>query len=73
MQTVQESYVVQEVKKINVKSLKDLSWAKANDMLSSPYGHLALTGFDSTSGIAERCIDYYIPAVSEQDDNLHGK
>lgn len=70
VQTVQQNYVVQEVKKLNVKSLKDLSWAKANDVLTSPYGHLALTGLDSTSGVADRYLDYYMPAVGE-DDNLH--
>lgn len=68
VQTVQESFIFQEAKKFNVRSLKDLSWAKANDILSTPYGSLALSGFDSTSGLADQYLDYYMPANTEAEE-----
>lgn len=53
-------------KHVNVASLKDLSWSKANEILESRYGHMALSGLDSTSMMADSYLDYYLPQEEEE-------
>lgn len=52
-------------------SLKDLSWQKANEVLATQYGSMAVSGLDSTSALAERLLDYYFPKGENdtEDDN----
>lgn len=52
-------------------SLKDLSWQKANEVLATQYGSMAVNGVDSTSALAERLLDYYFPRNENdiEDDN----
>lgn len=52
-------------------SLKELSWQKANEVLASQYGSMAVTGVDTTSALAERLLDYYFPRAEtdSEDDN----
>jgi perilipin-2 len=47
-------------------SLKDLAWQKANEVLATQYGSLAVNGVDTTSALAERLLEYYFPK-SESD------
>lgn len=47
-------------------SLKELSWKKANEVLATQYGSLAVNGVDTTAQLAERLLDYYFPK-SESD------
>jgi len=58
-------------KQVNVASLKDLSWTKANEILESRYGHMALQGLDSTTSVADNFLNYYLPEdeEEEEDDN----
>lgn len=42
-------------------SLKDLSYKKANAVLATQYGSMAVSGLDTTSALAERLLDYYFP------------
>ncbi|XP_012156968.1 lipid storage droplets surface-binding protein 2 isoform X4 [Ceratitis capitata] len=42
-------------------SLKDLAWAKANEVLATQYGSLAVSGVDNTTALAERLLEYYFP------------
>lgn len=56
-------------KQVNVASLKDLSWTKANEILESRYGHMALQGLDSTTSVADSYLDYYLPEDEQEDDN----
>ncbi|XP_055911404.1 lipid storage droplets surface-binding protein 2 isoform X3 [Eupeodes corollae] len=42
-------------------SLKDLAWQKANEVLATQYGSLAVNGVDSTTALAERLLEYYFP------------
>lgn len=56
-------------KQVNVASLKDLSWTKANEILESRYGHMALQGLDSTSSVADTYLDYYLPEEEEEEDD----
>lgn len=52
-------------------SLKELSWLKANEVLATQYGSMAVTGVDNTSALAERLLDYYFPGneIDTEDDN----
>lgn len=52
-------------------SLKDLSWQKANEVLATQYGSMAVSGVDTTSALAERLLDYYFPHQGKEaeDDN----
>lgn len=53
-------------------SLKDLSWQKANEVLATQYGSMAVSGLDTTSALAERLLDYYFPKIENdaaEDDN----
>nr|AEJ33049.1 lipid storage droplet protein 2 [Manduca sexta] len=46
-----------------VKSLKELSWAKANALLSTAYGQKAMHGVDSGATYAMQLLDHYLPPV----------
>lgn len=52
-------------------SLKDLSWKKANEVLATQYGSIAVNGVDTTAQLAERLLDYYFPKSADdvEDDN----
>lgn len=52
-------------------SLKELSWNKANEVLATQYGSMAVSGVDTTSALAERLLDYYFPRseCDTEDDN----
>ncbi|XP_073829452.1 lipid storage droplet-2 isoform X1 [Musca autumnalis] len=53
-------------------SLKDLAWQKANEVLATQYGSLAVNGVDTTTALAERLLEYYFPKSEsdvEEDDN----
>ncbi|XP_013192910.1 lipid storage droplets surface-binding protein 2 [Amyelois transitella] len=49
-----------------VHSLKELSWAKANDLLSTAYGQKAMHGVDSGASYAMQLLDHYLPAIGPQ-------
>lgn len=59
---------VKESAQQKAASLKELSWNKANEVLATQYGQMALNGVDSTSALAERLLDYYFPAEAEDND-----
>lgn len=52
-------------------SLKELSWKKANEVLATQYGSIAVNGVDTTAQLAERLLDYYFPKSEGdvEDDN----
>lgn len=50
-------------------SLKELSWQKANEVLATQYGSMAVDGLDTTSALAERLLDYYFPRGTDGADD----
>lgn len=50
-----------------VKSLKELSWTKANALLSTAYGQKAVNSVDSTATYAMQLLDHYLPPVDPQE------
>uniref|UniRef100_A0A1I8NHK3 Lipid storage droplets surface-binding protein 2 n=1 Tax=Musca domestica TaxID=7370 RepID=A0A1I8NHK3_MUSDO len=53
-------------------SLKDLAWQKANEVLATQYGSLAVNGVDTTTALAERLLEYYFPKSDSdvEEDNV---
>lgn len=47
-------------------SLTSLSWQKANEVLATQYGSMAVHGVDNTSALAERLLDYYFPKTQAE-------
>lgn len=54
-------------------SLKDLSWKKANEVLATQYGSIAVSGVDTTAQLAERLLDYYFPKSEGDIEDDNGK
>lgn len=59
-------------------SLKELSYNKANEVLATHYGSLAVTGVDSTAALAERLLDTFFPKnkedeIEDDDSKSHKK
>jgi perilipin-2 len=48
-------------------SLKELSYNKANEVLATHYGSLAVSGVDSTAALAERLLDNFFPKNEEDE------
>lgn len=47
-------------------SLKETSLHKANEVLATRYGNMALSGFETTAALAEKYLDYYFPATEQE-------
>lgn len=69
-QTNMES--IKEFGKSKVLSLKELSWRKTNEVLSSTYGLKALKSIDYASGVLEGVLDRYLP-LAENDSKADYK
>lgn len=50
-------------------SLKELSYNKANEVLATHYGSLAVSGVDSTAALAERLLDTFFPKNEEDESH----
>ncbi|XP_023948300.1 lipid storage droplets surface-binding protein 2 [Bicyclus anynana] len=53
-----------DVAEQRVKSLKELTWAKANVLLATAYGQKALHGVDSGAAYAWQLLDRYLPPAA---------
>ncbi|XP_075976382.1 lipid storage droplet-2 isoform X2 [Anticarsia gemmatalis] len=51
-----------------VASLKELSWAKANALLSTAYGQKAVHSVDAGATYAMQLLDHYLPPVGPQEE-----
>ncbi|XP_058798108.1 lipid storage droplets surface-binding protein 2-like [Phymastichus coffea] len=47
-------------------NIKDISWNKINQILSTHYGTAAVTSLDNTVCLVEMLIDKYFPAIGEE-------
>lgn len=47
-------------------SLKQVSWSKANQILSTYYGTVAVNGLDSTALVVDKLLDKYFPATGTE-------
>lgn len=62
---------LRQVSQQRAASLKELSWRKANEVLASQYGIMAVNSVDSTAEVAERLLNHYFPKCDEdvEDDS----
>lgn len=63
---VPQVYGARDVAQQRVKSLKELTWAKANVLLSTAYGQKAMHGVDSGASYAMQLLDHYLPPTPEE-------
>jgi perilipin-2 len=49
-------------------ALKDISVNKANEILSTHYGTMAVQGVDNTSVLVNRLLDHYFPPVEGEEE-----
>ncbi|EZA55192.1 Lipid storage droplets surface-binding protein [Ooceraea biroi] len=49
-------------------TLKETSIAKANELLNTQYGNMAVQGVDNTSVLLTRLLDYYFPPVEGEEN-----
>ena len=54
------------------QSLKDKSWNKANEVLSSHYGTAAIHTIDNTAETVDKFIDKYFPPIEKEEEILKG-
>ena len=47
-------------------SIKDISWKKMNQILSTEFGTAAVVGLDNTVFLVEMLIDKYFPPMGEE-------
>jgi perilipin-2 len=55
------------------QSIKELSLNAANEVLATRYGNMALSGFETTAALAERCLDSYFPPTEQELQQENGK
>jgi len=58
--------------KERVGAVTNYGWNKANDMLSTKWGLIALSGFDTTASLANKFLDMYLPPQEKQ-NGVQGK
>ncbi|KAJ9578810.1 hypothetical protein L9F63_004960 [Diploptera punctata] len=49
-----------------VNNLKDATLNKANELLATRYGQIALSGFSTTAALAEKYLDHYFPPTQQE-------
>lgn len=65
---VNKVYTAREAAEQRVHSLKELSWAKANALLSTAYGQKAVHSVDMGATYAMQLLDHYLPPVGPQEE-----
>lgn len=69
IETVQPIINLKSAGQQKAASLKELSWNKANELLATQYGNIAVSGIDSTAALAEKLLDYYFPKTDVETDD----
>lgn len=69
--TIDKLYTAKESATQQASTLKEISIAKANELLNTQYGNMAVQGVDNTSVLINRLLDRYFPPV-EGEENKPG-
>lgn len=59
-------YGAKDAAEQRVKSLKELTWAKANVLLTTAYGQKAMTSVDTGATYAMQLLNHYLPPTQEE-------
>lgn len=49
-------------------SLGSASWVKANQILDTQYGNVAVKGLDNTAFVVDKLIDKYFPSTEDEQE-----
>ncbi|XP_046967496.1 lipid storage droplets surface-binding protein 2 isoform X2 [Vanessa cardui] len=63
-------YGARDVAEQRVKSLKELTWTKANALLSTAYGQKAMHSVDSGATYAMQILNHYLPPTQEETNEI---
>lgn len=66
--TIEKLNTAKESATQQASTLKEISITKANELLNTPYGNMAVQGVDNTSVLVNRLLDHYFPAVEGEQD-----
>lgn len=69
--TVDKLHAAKESATQQASTLKEISIKKANELLNTQYGSMAVQGVDSTSVLINGLLDHYFPPV-EGEENAPG-
>lgn len=67
--TIEKLNTAKESATQQASTLKEISIAKANELLNTQCGNMAVQGIDNTSVLINRLLDHYFPAVEEGEEN----
>nr|XP_012140330.1 PREDICTED: lipid storage droplets surface-binding protein 2-like isoform X3 [Megachile rotundata] len=65
--TIDKLHVAKESASQQASTIKEISIAKANELLNTQYGNMAVQGVDNTSLLINRLLDHYFPPVKEEE------
>ncbi|XP_014210545.1 lipid storage droplets surface-binding protein 2 [Copidosoma floridanum] len=66
--TVEKLVSAKESASVQASHLKEISINKANEVLSTDYGALAIQGVDSTSVLINRLLDNFFPPAADEEE-----
>ncbi|XP_011639571.1 lipid storage droplets surface-binding protein 2-like [Pogonomyrmex barbatus] len=61
--TIEKLNMAKESATQQANTFKEISITKANELLNTQYGNMAVQGVDNTNALINRLLDYYFPAV----------
>ncbi|XP_018306866.1 lipid storage droplets surface-binding protein 2 isoform X1 [Mycetomoellerius zeteki] len=69
--TIEKLNTAKESATQQASTLKEISITKANELLNTQYGNMAVQGVDNTSVLANRLLDHYFPPVEGEENAPH--
>lgn len=66
--TIEKLNVAKESATQQASTLKEISIAKANELLNTQCGNMAVQGIDNTSVLVNRLLDHYFPPVEGEEN-----
>lgn len=66
--TIEKLNVAKESATQQASTLKEISIAKANELLNTQCGNMAVQGIDNTSVLINRLLDHYFPPVEGEEN-----
>lgn len=69
--TIDKLHAAKESATQQASTLKEISMAKANELLNTQYGNIAVQGVDNSSALINGLLDRYFPPI-EGEENIPG-
>lgn len=66
--TIEKLNTAKESATQQASTLKEISIAKANELLNTQCGNMAVQGIDNTSVLVNRLLDHYFPPVEGEEN-----